>query len=287
VGLQFVSALWAIAISALSLLLLVVAITWDGRLFAVAALLTGLLPLFGSIGWVTKRRLWRRSAAILGTVWLVAVSLVLWRAPAGTGSTHSRIMHVYAVGQTKFQRYAPGNLLPEGDQLMLGFTIMPAFDPLLTNDQASDLKRMTATIYTELEQDPDFHGLGSVMPEAYDEILGLPFDRGHCYVYVPSRVDRTRPSPVLVFFHGSGGCFKSYLWVLSKVADRLGCVVVAPSYGLGNWRESESETSLSAALVSASRLAAIDRNRIHLVGLSNGRSRSASWPARKARSSAH
>ena len=267
---QIISALWALPIVPLSLLLLAVARTWDGRLFTVAALFTGLLPLLGSIAWVTKRRLWRRLAAGAGLGWLVAISVVLWRAPDGTGSAQSRIVHAYANGQTKFQRYALGNLLPEVDQLRLGFTLMPAFDSRLTSAQASDLKRMTATIYAELERDPEFHRLGSVMPEVYDEILGLPFDRGHCYVYVPSRVDRTRPSPVLVFFHGYGGCFKAYLWILSKVADRLGCIVVAPSHGLGEWRAEVSEGSLRSALESASRIAAIDRDRIHLAGLSNG-----------------
>ena len=267
---QLASALWAVAVVPLSLLLLVVARTWDGRLFAVAALLTGLGPFVIASAWVTKRGLWRRLAAYSGAVWLITACIVLWSAPAGPSSTKGRVAHVYADGRTKLQRYALGNLLPEVDQLMLGFTIMPAFDSLLTNSQASRLKGVTAAVYAEMDRDPDFRALGSVMPEAYDEILGLPFDRGHCYVYVPARVDRSQPSPVLVFFHGSGGCFKGYLWVLSKVADRVGCIVVAPSHGCGNWQAAESETALQNALACASRLAAVDRHRIHLAGLSNG-----------------
>jgi pimeloyl-ACP methyl ester carboxylesterase len=153
-----------------------------------------------------------------------------------------------------------------------------------------------------------------MMPEAYDELLGLPFalagsmqentapqissgdterrvgpalgagpkddpttarrqlhaGLGRSYVYVPSQVNRSQPTPVLVFFHGSGGLFKAYIWILSHVADRLGFVVVAPSYGLGNWQAGASKASLDAALAAASRVATIDRSRIHLAGLSNG-----------------
>lgn len=270
VWLQLISALWALAVGPLSLLLLVVAATWEGRLFAVAALLTGLLPLIGSVAWAGRRISWRNWAVSLGLVWIVASVLVLWRAPTGTGSPRSRITHVYDSSQTRFPRYALGNLLPEGDQLLLGFTIMPAFDPILTAGEASRLKRVTAAVYAELDQDSDFHALGSVMPEAYDEMLGLRFARGHCYVYVPPGVDRKRPSPVLVFFHGSGGCFKAYLWILSKVADRTGCIVVAPSCGFGNWRASSSAAALNSALTAASRETAIDLSRVHLAGLSNG-----------------
>ena len=269
-GLQLVSTLWALAVVPLSLLLLVVAATWDGRCFAFAALLTGLLPLAGSAAWATRRRIWRDCTVGGSVLWLVASSLVLWRAPTGVGPPGSRIAHVSGDGRAKFQRYALGNLLPEVDQLMLGFTIMPAFDPILTSFEASRLKQVTAAIYAELERNPDFHALGSVMPEAYSEILGRRFARGHCYVYVPSSLDRTRPSPVLVFFHGSGGCFKAYLWILSKVADRAGCVLVAPSHGFGNWQGSSSNAALESALAAASRFAAIDQTRVHLAGLSNG-----------------
>lgn len=267
---RFASALWAAVMIPIPLLLLAVARTWDGRLFAVSSLLTGLIPLFVALAWVTKRGVWRRVAVYSGAVWLITACIVLWSAPAGPSSTKGRVAHVYADGRTKLQRYALGNLLPEVDQLMLGFTIMPAFDSLLTNAQASRLKSVTAAVYADMDRDPEFSALGSVMPEAYDEILGLSFDHGHCYVYVPARVDRSQPSPVLVFFHGSGGCFKGYLWVLSKVADRMGYIVVAPSHGCGNWQAAESETALQTALACASGLAAVDRHRIHLIGLSNG-----------------
>jgi len=86
-----------------------------------------------------KKKRWQRWTAILAASWLVGVSLVLSRAPTGAGSAQSRDCARICRWPLEIQRYALGNLLPEVDQLMMGFTIMPAFDSLLTNDQAANL----------------------------------------------------------------------------------------------------------------------------------------------------
>jgi pimeloyl-ACP methyl ester carboxylesterase len=75
---------------------------------------------------------------------------------------------------------------------------------------------------------------------------------------------------VLVFFHGSGGNFQVYLWILAELADRLGCVVVAPSNGMGWWEGATSAEAFDRALVIAGEVIAIDRSRVDVIGLSNG-----------------
>jgi pimeloyl-ACP methyl ester carboxylesterase len=70
--------------------------------------------------------------------------------------------------------------------------------------------------------------------------------------------------------HGSGGNFKAYTWLLSKVADKFGMIIIAPSFGLGNWSEPESTRVAVEALDHAGRLVAIDSQNVHLLGLSNG-----------------
>jgi hypothetical protein len=151
--------------------------------------------------------------------------------PSGRAPGGAAVQHRYVGGRDGFRRYALGNLFPENDQFALGFHLVPAMDPLFTRKQARMLSGLTASIYTELEADAAFHALGSVMPEAYDELWGLPFDRGHYYLYVPPRLDRSVPQPALVFLHGSGGNFKAYTRLLSKLADELGVILIAPSYG--------------------------------------------------------
>jgi hypothetical protein len=68
---------------------------------------------------------------------------------------------------------------------MLGFKMITVVDPLFTANQAHSLADLTRTIYAELETDADFNALGSVMPDAFDELWGRSFDRGHCFFYVP------------------------------------------------------------------------------------------------------
>ena len=256
-------------VAALSLLLLGVADTGRGRIFALAALVAAVLPLVGSIAFAVRTRHWLVCFTGGAALWLIAVGLVLNGAPKGGNSDQARLSHQYFPDHRSFPRYSLGNLLPESDQLRLGFTLMAFIDPILTRGSAAELKRLTATVYRELEDDADFHAVGSNMGAVYTELFGLSA-AGHSYVYVPAGVDRTRPRPVLVFFHGSGGNFKGYLWVLSKLADRLGFILAAPSNGPGNWRETQSVEGLREALDAVSRVAVADRSHVHVMGLSNG-----------------
>jgi len=247
---------------------LVVAETGRGRLFAGVALLMAILPLAATRACRERTRRWTAAVAVGGALWLGLLALVLALTP--TGQTSGRVAHAFATKGQTFPRFSLGNLLPERDQLLLGFTLMPTVDPLLTTTQASELKRLTASLYRELESDADFQALGSAMTGPLGELLDQAWLAGHSYVYVPKSVNRSTPCPVLVFFHGSGGNFKAYLWILAKLADKTGFVLVAPSNGLGNWSAEDSRRCLGNALAAASGVAAVDRSRIHLIGLSNG-----------------
>ncbi len=255
-------------VASLALLLLVVADSGRGRLFACVSLLIATLPLAATIAWRKRTRGWFIGVFCGGALWLGMMTSILALAP--TGQTRGRMAHAFAAKGQAFSRYSLGNLLPEGDQLLLGFTLMPLIDPLLTTTQAAELKRLTASLYRELESDADFQALGSVMSEPYGQLLGQAWKSSHSYVYLPATTDRSQPRPVLVFFHGSGGNFKVYLWILSKLADRLGFALVAPSDGLGNWTTDESRVGLDNALTAASQVTTIDHTRVHIIGLSNG-----------------
>jgi poly(3-hydroxybutyrate) depolymerase len=180
------------------------------------------------------------------------------------------VQNRYVNDEWHYQSRALGALLPEVDQFMLGFRIIPALDPLFTLQQARVLSKDTQVIYAELEADRDFHALGSVMPDAYDDLWGLSSRRGHYFLYVPPALDRTKPAPALVFLHGSGGNFKSYTWLLSKIADELGMVLIAPSDGMGDWDAKRSPQTVANALDDAAKIIRLDAGRMHLAGLSNG-----------------
>jgi predicted esterase len=237
-------------------------------MFAIGALLLGAAP---ALAWLRPGvpRLQRAGVAAFALWLLITLGLILV-SPNGSPPKNARVQNRYSDGDWHYQRFALGALLPEIDQLTLGFQLVPIVDPLFTRKQAQSLSDLTRSIYAELEADADFRALGSVLPEAYNEIWGQRFDHGHYFLYVPPHLDRKTPAPALVFLHGSGGNFKAYTWLLSKVADERGMVLVAPTFGAGNWDAQHSVPVVMAALNDAARAVPIDLNHVHLAGLSNG-----------------
>jgi pimeloyl-ACP methyl ester carboxylesterase len=237
-------------------------------MFAIGALLLGVAP---ALAWLRPgiRRLRLAGVAAFGLWLLITLGLILV-SPNGSPAKNARVQNRYSDGGWHYQRFALGALLPEIDQLTLGFKLVPMADRLFTMKQSRSITSLTRKIYAELEAEEDFRALGSVLPEAYNEICGRPFDHGHYFLYVPPHLDRKTPAPALVFLHGSGGNFKAYTWLLSKVADERGMVLVVPSFGMGNWDPQRSVPVVMAALGDAARAVPLDMNHVHLAGLSNG-----------------
>lgn len=261
--------LLSLALAALPLLLLGVAGTWRGRSFALASLGAAGLPWFFTWARSRGRPVWQVALAAIAGLAPAWIALAV-TSPPGQAGPVSRALHALPDSSRGYSRHVLGNWLPEEDQLRLGFTLMPAIDPLLTAKQAARLRNWTTEIYGELEADPDFRNLGSVLPLTYAELRGSADAGVHAYVYIPAGLDRKKPAPVLVFFHGSGGNWKAYLWILAQVADRCGLVVIAPTFGTGAWREPETSNRLAAALHAAKRYVALDEQQLHVAGLSNG-----------------
>ena len=262
--------LWAVLVVPLSACLLWSCVTLDGAVFGMAALALGVAPVLWIRGQGRETPWRRRGALACLSLWLVMTCWLAWRQPDGHPQSGAPVRNCYTGGGWRYNRMALGALLPEVDQFMLGFKLMPALDELLTTRQAGTLSALTRTIYAELEADPDFHALGSVMPNAYRELRGQRFDDGHYFLYVPPKLDMALPAPALVFLHGSGGNFKAYTWLLSRIADDLGMVLIAPSYGMGNWDAKGCLRAVTAALDEVAETIRLDSDHIHLMGLSNG-----------------
>src|SRR5688572_2096003 len=132
---QLLSLMVGAIVVPLAAILLIVADTWAGRLFAAAVFFaagTIALALFGRAP-TRRRRL--RLAAGLGFVGIGLVVATAWRAPPGVTVSSARVSHLTPEGGGR-HRLAPTHLVPEVDQLMLGFSIMPLLDPLLTFREA-------------------------------------------------------------------------------------------------------------------------------------------------------
>ena len=100
-------------------------------------------------------------------------------------------------------------------------------------------------------------------------MLGQPYDVGHYYLYVPENRP-PGPLPAIVYLHGAAGNFKSYTWAWSRFAEEQGYVIIAPSFGFGDWQQPGGVDAALNALADAEQIVELDPARIYLAGLSNG-----------------
>lgn len=262
--------LLVLALAPLAVFGLCCMVTWQGMLFSAAIALLAISPLLFWIGDERGSVLQMRLGRFLPLVACVGAAVTLWQTPDAHTPETARIHSRFSVGGWHYDRYSVGSLLPEIDQIHLGYAVAVAFDPFFTRQQRRDLAAMTDTIYAEIGADADFTAVGSALPSIYRELCFKEFRDGHYFHYIPAGVNRTKPTPALVFLHGSGGNFKAYTWLLSKIADELGITVIAPSFGMGNWERQGGHEAITRAIADAGKHAAIDPDQIHLMGLSNG-----------------
>lgn len=244
--------------------------TWQGMLLSTSIGLLAVSPLLFWIGDERGSVIQVRLGKIAPLMACVGVAVALWQTPDAHTSETARIHSRFSDGGWHYDRCSIGSLLPEIDQIHLGYAVAMVFDPFFTRQQRSKLSAMTDSIYSEISADPDFTTVGSALPSIYREIGARDFRDGHYFHYIPASVDRSKPTPALVFLHGSGGNFKAYVWLLSKIADELGITVIAPTFGMGNWEKKGGYETITRALADAGKHASIDPDHIHLMGLSNG-----------------
>ncbi len=260
----------ALFLGPLSMFGLCCMVTWQGMLLSAAFGLLAISPLLFWLGDERGSVFQMRLGKIAPLAACVGVAAALWHTPNAHTPETAKIHSRFSDGGWHYERGSIGSLLREIDQIHLGYAVAMAFDPFFTRQQRSKLSAMTDTLYAEISADPDFTAVGSALPSIYREIGFGDFRDGHYFHYIPARVDRSKPSPALVFLHGSGGNFKAYVWLLSKIADELGITVIAPSFGMGNWEKRGGYETITRAIVDAGKHAAIAPDHIHLMGLSNG-----------------
>lgn len=255
---------------AASLWLLLYAATAWGRWVACGGLAFICLPVTLSLRRTQrhKRSLWGWVSGGLALLVIAILSGVLLATPSGDTDPGSPVSQRFTT-DTRFPRYAISNIVPETEQINLGFVVMPYLDAIFTHEQARRVRGFTLDLYREMDRDPNFRVLGSAMGWAYADLFGQPYNVGHYYLYVPRNRPAT-PVPAIVFLHGSMGNFKAYTWVWSSLAEELGYVIIAPSFGFGNWREPGGVDAVVKALADAQTVVELDENRLYLAGLSNG-----------------
>ncbi len=264
-ALVFLWAFFTLPILLGALVLLCVAITLEGRLFALATMTLVITP---SIAVFAARTRWlSRALFAVGSLALLACII---RAPSKEDGEGGRAQVLF-LGDTRHSRFSPANLVPEADQQIMGAWLMGFVDPLLSIPQARQLRNDITDLSREFVADKDLRALPSVMGIAYSDLFLGSRPVGNLFCYVPDTLpSRAAQVPVVLFLHGSLGNFQAYWVILKQLADAAGVAVVAPTFGAGNWHLAGGSEAVAHAVRFCRDHPRIDGGQIHLAALSNG-----------------
>jgi predicted esterase len=199
---------------------------------------------------------------------VVCIVICYELAPSGKTAAGAKLQSVFPPG-THYRRWTPNGLVPEIDQVKMGSDLSPFADAIMTRAKAVRMKHLFLTAYREMQHDPDFVSVGSAMGDVFSDMLGLRFNAGHLYAYIPEHKPGEK-LPVILFLHGAGGNFKAFVWNWKRLADSRGIAIVAPSFGCGSWHHRGGMEAIDIAYEYCRRHPELDSQRIILAGLSNG-----------------
>jgi hypothetical protein len=112
--------------------------------------------------------------------------------------------------------------------------------------------------------------VAQTVPSAVWRRIDIPETGSHVWLYVPASLDRSRPAPLVLFFHGAGSSPRPYRDLVSGAAERAGTVVALPrSSGLG-WGSATDGRTVAETLRRVRQELAVDERRIGLAGHSAG-----------------
>lgn len=251
-----------------TVLLLCTAETLEARLVAVMAIAFYLASL---LAWLLFYENIRRAILIILSLFcvigMVALGAAILRRPTGPPSGGNFSQHY--LGEAKFKSTSIANLVPEIDQLKFGSLVIGSVDGPLAASGTGRIRDLVLKIYREADADPAFREAGSALGFCYADILLGERKRLHFNQYVPRQLNRER-YPVLIFLHGALGNFKGYTWVLKRFSDQTGIAVIAPTFGVGDWRRDPKGKVMKEVLAYVASQKEFDSNQLYLAGLSNG-----------------
>ncbi|MCB1062877.1 MAG: hypothetical protein KDN20_08160 [Verrucomicrobiae bacterium] len=211
------------------------------------------------------------SAAGLGLIGLFIAGILAPREPSKPLNAPG--LHSEYSGTARFHFWSPANWVPEIDQLLMGSRLFTAFDPFLDRTQSRQLRQTIRKVYASLKQDENFRDVPGELGQCYRHAFSGRAPQGHRYVYLPNDSPRKADDekmPVVIFLHGSLGNFKGYLWLWKSLADNHRMAIVAPSFGIGEWRSSAGMSEVAATIRYCQSRPEFDSSRIFLAGISNG-----------------
>lgn len=235
---------------------------WGGlSLFAILLVVAGWLAVFG-------RPVSARIGFGLGLIGLVVLGFLHPRSVPEPPPRSSGLISRF-VGPARWRTIGPFGSVPERDLVALGGQVLSRLAFWIRREEARRIREVPLALYAEIDADDDRRALRSATGFAVAEILGLPFDSGHYYAYIPEKKTPDERLGALIFLHGNGGNFKLMPWALRALAERHRLAILAPTFGYGLWGTGAIE-AIDRVWEDARNTFSLDRDRVFLAGLSDG-----------------
>jgi pimeloyl-ACP methyl ester carboxylesterase len=156
----------------------------------------------------------------------------------------------------------------EDDYVWLLTQLVTRLDPLLPRAEGRAARATIRDLIDAVRSHPDYLYLARV--GVSHRLMRGRLDPGHCYSYRPPTPGPDGRYGVLVFMHGHGMNYLMVLHALRPLCDRLGVVLVSPTFGYGNWEAPGGAEAIERALRFALAAFPTDPRRVIAMGFSQG-----------------
>jgi predicted esterase len=254
-------------------ILLVVARSWRGRfqLFA-ARLLDGFfLSLLAMLGWVLLGGFAQDKVLLFAMVggFVLLVSpipfIVLLRRPSreSAGPVQSHLLHP---SEPILFGWDEG----EDELVWLLAQFVTRLDPWMPRAERVNTRHTFRRLLDEVRANSDYRGLARIAPRMSVWLRLGRLDPRHCYSYQPEHRQPGEKFGLFVFLHGHGTNYLVVLQALRSLADSMRLILLAPTFGYGNWEAPGGVQAIDQAVRFALERFAVDPSRVFLAGLSQG-----------------
>ncbi len=154
---------------------------------------------------------------------------------------------------------------PEDIQVKIGGSVLNLRQDLISTEENKKAMDLASGIYSEMSKKDGWSKLPSSLGISYEKILKMNFEQSQYFLYIP----QNNPERVIVFLHGFGGNFNSYLYLLSEVAESTNSIIINPSYKQGVW-DAESNAFIDEVIGEVFAKLGLKDLPLNLIGFSNG-----------------
>ncbi len=258
-------------------LLFFVSRTWRGRFHALVAGIGGIaitsflvFLLYGHFAGVPAARIPFLITLVSCPLALVCVILsIVFRRPAVLGTGRVDSLFPYELAKPN-QNLSDGWDDIEDEYVWLLVQLVTRLDPWMPALERARTRETIRRLLAEIYTSPDYDRLPRVGWRLGVVLRNGRSDPQHCYTYRPEPRQPGERFGLFVFLHGHGTNYLVLLHALRPLADRMRLVLVAPSFGYGNWEAPGGVEAIDRATRFGLAAFEVDPGRVFLAGLSQG-----------------